>query len=72
MKKASVAKLLDQLASQGDICVKTYGKSKVYYPKQEQYGDVSADELAHMDEEIRVRPRAAIACHRLLTRRRRS
>ncbi|KAH0627007.1 hypothetical protein JD844_002361, partial [Phrynosoma platyrhinos] len=48
----AVVKALEQLAQQGKIKEKVYGKQKIYFPDQERFGNVSDSELKGLDNEI--------------------
>ncbi|XP_063156504.1 homologous-pairing protein 2 homolog [Candoia aspera] len=50
--KTAVVKALEQLAQQGKIKEKVYGKQKIYFPDQNRFGDVSDSELRVLDNEI--------------------
>ncbi|XP_032058610.1 homologous-pairing protein 2 homolog isoform X2 [Aythya fuligula] len=50
--KAAVVKALEQLAQQGRIREKVYGKQKVYFADQEQLPAASDEELRGLDGEI--------------------
>ncbi|XP_023573733.1 homologous-pairing protein 2 homolog isoform X4 [Octodon degus] len=50
--KAAVVKALEQLAQQGKIREKTYGKQKVYFADQDQFDTVSDADLQSLDTEI--------------------
>ncbi|KAM9368744.1 homologous-pairing protein 2 homolog [Phaethornis superciliosus] len=50
--KAAVVKALEQLAQQGSIREKTYGKQKIYFADQEQLPAASDAELRALDGEI--------------------
>ncbi|KAL2765006.1 homologous-pairing protein 2-like protein isoform 1 [Daubentonia madagascariensis] len=50
--KAAVVKALEQLAQQGKIKEKTYGKQKIYFADQDQFGMVSDADLQGLDAKI--------------------
>ncbi|XP_064895469.1 homologous-pairing protein 2 homolog isoform X2 [Columba livia] len=50
--KAAVVKALEQLAQQGRVREKTYGKQKIYFADQEQLPAASDAELRALDEAI--------------------
>ncbi|ERE68425.1 homologous-pairing protein 2-like protein [Cricetulus griseus] len=50
--KAAVVKALDQLAQQGKIKEKTYGKQKIYFADQDQFDIVSDADLHSLDANI--------------------
>ncbi|XP_076340606.1 homologous-pairing protein 2 homolog [Tachypleus tridentatus] len=50
--KTAVNKAIEQLAQDGKITEKTYGKQKIYFANQSQYPDVEENELNAMDAEI--------------------
>ncbi|XP_012861255.1 homologous-pairing protein 2 homolog [Echinops telfairi] len=50
--KAAVVKALDQLAQQGKIREKTYGKQKIYFADQDQFDTVSDADLQALDAKI--------------------
>ncbi|XP_013374602.1 PREDICTED: homologous-pairing protein 2 homolog isoform X2 [Chinchilla lanigera] len=50
--KAAVVKALEQLAQQGKIREKTYGKQKVYFADQDQFDTVSDADLQSLDTKI--------------------
>ncbi|XP_061446344.1 homologous-pairing protein 2 homolog isoform X2 [Rhineura floridana] len=50
--KTAVVKALEQLAQQGKIKEKVYGKQKIYFPDQDRFGSVSESELKGLDNEI--------------------
>ncbi|XP_065507299.1 homologous-pairing protein 2 homolog [Caloenas nicobarica] len=50
--KAAVVKALEQLAQQGQIREKAYGKQKIYFTDQEQLPAASDAELRSLDEAI--------------------
>ncbi|XP_006247311.1 homologous-pairing protein 2 homolog isoform X1 [Rattus norvegicus] len=50
--KAAVVKALDQLAQQGKIKEKTYGKQKIYFADQDQFDTVSDADLHSLDASI--------------------
>ncbi|KAM6174225.1 homologous-pairing protein 2 homolog isoform 1-T1 [Erethizon dorsatum] len=50
--KAAVVKALEQLAQQGKIREKTYGKQKVYFADQDQFDTVSDADLQSLDAKI--------------------
>ncbi|XP_044303286.1 homologous-pairing protein 2 homolog isoform X1 [Varanus komodoensis] len=50
--KTAVVKALEQLAQQGKIKEKVYGKQKIYFPDQDGFGIVSDLELKGLDNEI--------------------
>eukprot|EP00069_Balaena_mysticetus_P001746 bmy_15657T0 len=50
--KAAVVKALDQLAQQGKIKEKMYGKQKIYFADQEQFDMVSDADLQALDAKI--------------------
>lgn len=47
-----VVRVLEDLAKEGKIVEKVYGKQKVYVADQSQFPDVSEQELSKMDEKI--------------------
>ena len=52
VKKAYVVRILAQLAQDGKIVEKEFGKSKVYFADQNQFPVVEESEFQKMDEEI--------------------
>ncbi|XP_075417980.1 homologous-pairing protein 2 homolog isoform X2 [Tenrec ecaudatus] len=50
--KAAVVKALDQLAQQGRIKEKAYGKQKIYFADQDQFDAVSDADLQALDAKI--------------------
>ncbi|XP_050012418.1 homologous-pairing protein 2 homolog isoform X2 [Alexandromys fortis] len=50
--KAAVVKALDQLAQEGKIKEKTYGKQKIYFADQDQFDAVSDADLHSLDAKI--------------------
>ncbi|XP_075846827.1 homologous-pairing protein 2 homolog isoform X1 [Microtus pennsylvanicus] len=50
--KASVVKALDQLAQEGKIKEKTYGKQKIFFADQDQFDAVSDADLHSLDAKI--------------------
>lgn len=50
--KTAVVRALDQLALDGKIKDKTYGKQKIYFANQDEFPDVAEAELSAMDQEI--------------------
>ncbi|KAK8810245.1 hypothetical protein WA538_000745 [Blastocystis sp. DL] len=52
VKKTFVVRILAQLAQEGKIIEKEFGKFKVYFADQSQFPSVSEAELKTMDEEI--------------------
>ncbi|XP_053516045.1 homologous-pairing protein 2 homolog isoform X3 [Artibeus jamaicensis] len=50
--KAAVVKALEQLAQQGKIKEKTYGKQKIYFADQDQFDMVSDADLQSLDAKI--------------------
>uniref|UniRef100_A0A8D0GKS1 Homologous-pairing protein 2 homolog n=1 Tax=Sphenodon punctatus TaxID=8508 RepID=A0A8D0GKS1_SPHPU len=50
--KTAVVKALEQLAQQGKIKEKIYGKQKIYFPDQDHFGTVRDSELKALDNEI--------------------
>nr|XP_045014787.1 homologous-pairing protein 2 homolog isoform X3 [Jaculus jaculus] len=50
--KAAVVKALEQLAQQGRIREKTYGKQKIYFADQDQFDTVSDADLHGLDAKI--------------------
>ncbi|XP_035889828.1 homologous-pairing protein 2 homolog isoform X1 [Phyllostomus discolor] len=50
--KAAVVKALDQLAQQGKIKEKMYGKQKIYFADQDQFDMVSDADLQSLDAKI--------------------
>ncbi|XP_056096996.1 homologous-pairing protein 2 homolog [Rhinichthys klamathensis goyatoka] len=50
--KTAVVKAMDQLAQEGKIKEKVYGKQKIYFADQSQFADVSDAELKKMDSRI--------------------
>ncbi|EMP40514.1 Homologous-pairing protein 2 like protein [Chelonia mydas] len=48
----AVVKALEQLAQQGKIREKAYGKQKIYFPDQDQFPTVSDSEFKALDNEI--------------------
>ena len=50
--KAAVVKALDQLAQEGKIKEKTYGKQKIYFADQNQFDTVSDADLHGLDASI--------------------
>lgn len=53
--KAAVVKALEQLAQQGRVREKVYGKQKIYFADQEQLPAASDAELRGLDGEIAAR-----------------
>ncbi|XP_041319015.1 homologous-pairing protein 2 homolog [Pyrgilauda ruficollis] len=53
--KAAVVKALEQLAQQGSVREKVYGKQKIYFADQEQLPAASDAELRGLDGEIAAR-----------------
>ena len=47
--KTAVVKALEQLAENGKVIEKIYGKQKVYGPSQEGFGDIKPEELKKLD-----------------------
>ncbi|XP_043856622.1 homologous-pairing protein 2 homolog isoform X1 [Dromiciops gliroides] len=50
--KAAVVKALEQLAQQGKIKEKVYGKQKIYFADQDEFDTVSDTDLKGLDDEI--------------------
>ncbi|KAL2101198.1 hypothetical protein ACEWY4_002959 [Coilia grayii] len=50
--KTAVVKAVEQLAQEGKIREKTYGKQKIYFADQAQFTDVSETDLKAMDTRI--------------------
>ncbi|XP_062388257.1 homologous-pairing protein 2 homolog [Sardina pilchardus] len=50
--KTAVVKAMEQLAQEGKIREKTYGKQKIYFADQAQFTDVSDSDLKTMDTRI--------------------
>nr|XP_055048289.1 homologous-pairing protein 2 homolog [Misgurnus anguillicaudatus] len=50
--KTAVVKAMEQLAQEGKIREKVYGKQKIYFADQSQFADVSDAELKTMDSRI--------------------
>ncbi|TRY93216.1 hypothetical protein DNTS_014357 [Danionella cerebrum] len=50
--KTAVVKAMEQLAQEGKIKEKVYGKQKIYFADQSQFADVSDAELKKMDVRI--------------------
>ncbi|XP_072502647.1 homologous-pairing protein 2 homolog isoform X2 [Notamacropus eugenii] len=50
--KAAVVKALEQLAQQGRIREKVYGKQKIYFADQDEFDTVSDTDLKDLDDEI--------------------
>uniref|UniRef100_A0A8C1BQM5 Homologous-pairing protein 2 homolog n=1 Tax=Cyprinus carpio carpio TaxID=630221 RepID=A0A8C1BQM5_CYPCA len=50
--KTAVVKAMEQLAQQGKIQEKVYGKQKIYFADQSQFADVSDAELKEMDARV--------------------
>lgn len=50
--KTAVVKAVEQLAKEGKIREKVYGKQKIYFADQSQFADVSDAELKTMDSRI--------------------
>ncbi|XP_030649884.1 homologous-pairing protein 2 homolog isoform X2 [Chanos chanos] len=50
--KTAVVKAMEQLAQDGKIKEKVYGKQKIYFADQAQFADVSDAELKEMDNRI--------------------
>ncbi|ELW54981.1 Homologous-pairing protein 2 like protein [Tupaia chinensis] len=50
--KAAVVKALEQLAQQGKIKEKTYGKQKIYFADQDQFDTVSDADLQGLDAQV--------------------
>lgn len=48
VKKAALGRVLDALAASGSLKEKAYGKAKIYWPDQAQYGEISDDVVAEM------------------------
>jgi len=51
--KTAIIKSLESLAAKGKVLEKTYGKAKIYVYHQSQFPDVSDEDLAKLDEEIK-------------------
>ena len=51
LKKAATQKALDNLADNGRISFKEYGKQKIYLARQDQFNIPNNDELNQMKEE---------------------
>lgn len=51
LKKAAIQKALDNLADNGRISFKEYGKQKIYLARQDQFNIPNNDELNQMKEE---------------------
>jgi hypothetical protein len=49
VKKALVPKILDKLVADNKLQVKEYGKARIYLGNQDQYPEVSKEELEQMD-----------------------
>lgn len=52
VKKASLQRVLDALAAEGQINEKVCGKSKVYWALQDQYGDITSEVLASLRADV--------------------
>nr|XP_033774045.1 homologous-pairing protein 2 homolog [Geotrypetes seraphini] len=50
--KTAVVKAMEQLAQQGKIKEKVYGKQKIYFADQDQFPSVSDSELKRLDSQI--------------------
>ncbi|KAF7697834.1 hypothetical protein HF521_004344 [Silurus meridionalis] len=50
--KTAVVKAMEQLAQDGRIREKVYGKQKIYFADQSQFSDVSDSDLKQMDSRI--------------------
>ncbi|XP_029429474.1 homologous-pairing protein 2 homolog isoform X4 [Rhinatrema bivittatum] len=50
--KTAVVKAMEQLAQQGKIKEKVYGKQKIYFADQDQFPSVSDTELKRLDSQI--------------------
>ncbi|KAM5135630.1 homologous-pairing protein 2 homolog [Mantella aurantiaca] len=50
--KTAVVKAMEQLAQQGNVKEKVYGKQKIYFANQEQFPNVSDLELKNLDAQI--------------------
>nr|QIC49961.1 pairing protein 2 [Actinia equina] len=50
--KTAVQKSLENLATQGKIKEKLYGKQKVYAPLQDHFGDYNENEIKTLDDQI--------------------
>ncbi|XP_072260085.1 homologous-pairing protein 2 homolog [Pyxicephalus adspersus] len=50
--KTAVVKAMEQLAQQGKIKEKVYGKQKIYFADQEQFPSASDSELKNLDSQI--------------------
>uniref|UniRef100_S4RKG4 Homologous-pairing protein 2 homolog n=1 Tax=Petromyzon marinus TaxID=7757 RepID=S4RKG4_PETMA len=50
--KTAVVKALDQLAQEGQIKEKVYGKQKIYFANQDQFPIVADNELKDLDQKI--------------------
>lgn len=51
LKKAGIQKALDNLADNGKISFKEYGKQKIYLARQDQFDIPTSEELNQMKEE---------------------
>lgn len=51
LKKAGIQKALDNLADNGKISFKEYGKQKIYLARQDQFDIPNSEELNQMKEE---------------------
>eukprot|EP00002_Diphylleia_rotans_P021923 TRINITY_DN4279_c0_g1_i3.p1 TRINITY_DN4279_c0_g1~~TRINITY_DN4279_c0_g1_i3.p1 ORF type:complete len:248 (+),score=76.70 TRINITY_DN4279_c0_g1_i3:69-812(+) len=56
--KTQVQKILDTLTENSQISTKVYGKSAIYYARQDQFPIPEKDELQSMDEEIKKKTAA--------------
>lgn len=52
VKKAALGRVLDALAAEGSLKEKAYGKAKIYWPDQAQYGEISDDVVAEMRAKV--------------------
>nr|XP_005994111.1 PREDICTED: homologous-pairing protein 2 homolog isoform X2 [Latimeria chalumnae] len=50
--KTAVVKALEQLAQQGQLKEKVYGKQKIYFADQDQFSAVSDSDLKRLDSQI--------------------
>ena len=52
VKKAALGRVLDALAASGSLKEKAYGKAKIYWPDQAQYGEISDEAVAEMRTKV--------------------
>lgn len=48
VKRAALSRVLDALADAGQLKSKVYGKAKIYWPDQAQYGDITDEMVASL------------------------